>query len=133
MGGKLIKSFLKNLKDYLGYLMKVGFGELLIQFLTLVIILLLSCFVYVPIGLIEDIIISAMGFLGQVVNDNTYLILDLVFKIISFICAMFAFIYLFNKRYDDIEKMKNDLKNKDIKESNNTKRQNIDIELPKEK
>lgn len=131
--GKLIKTFLKNLKDYLSYLMKVGFGDLLIQFLTLVIILLLSCFIYVPIGLIEDIIISAMGFLGQVVNDKTYQILDLVFKIISFIFAMFAFMYLFNKRYDDIQKLKNDLKYKGNKQNNNKKREVVDIELPKEK
>ena len=131
--GKLIKTFFKNLKDYLSYLMKVGFGDLLIQFLTLVIILLLSCFIYVPIGLIEDIIISAMGFLGQVVNDKTYQILDLVFKIISFIFAMFAFMYLFNKRYDDIQKLKNDLKYKGNKQNNNKKREVVDIELPKEK
>lgn len=131
--GKLVKSFFKNLKDYLSYIMKVGFGELFIQFLTLVIILLLSCFIYVPIGLIEDIIISAMNFLGQVVSENTYQVLDLVFKIISFICAMFAFMYLFNKRYNDVQKLKNNLKNKDTSENDNAKRVVEEVELPKEK
>lgn len=131
--GNLVKSFFKNLKDYLSYIMKVGFGELFVQFLTLVIILLLSCFIYVPIGLIEDIIISAMNFLGQVVSENTYQVLDLVFKIISFICAMFAFMYLFNKRYNDVQKLKNNLKNKDTSENDNAKRVVEEIELPKEK
>lgn len=131
--GKLVKSFFKNLKDYLSYIMKVGFGELFVQFLTLVIILLLSCFIYVPIGLIEDIIISAMNFLGQVVNENTYQVFDLVFKIISFICAMFAFMYLFNKRYNDIQKLKNNLKNKNNSENDNAKRVVEEVELPKEK
>lgn len=131
--GKLVKSFFKNLKDYLSYIMKVGFGELFIQFLTLVIILLLSCFIYVPIGLIEDIIISAMSFLGQVVSENTYQVLDLIFKIISFICAMFAFMYLFNKRYNDVQKLKNNLKNKDNSENDNAKRVVEEVELPKEK
>lgn len=131
--GKLVKSFFKNLKDYLSYIMKVGFGELFIQFLTLVIILLLSCFIYVPIGLIEDIIISAMSFLGQVVSENTYQVLDLIFKIISFICAMFAFMYLFNKKYNDVQKLKNNLKNKDNSENDNAKRVVEEVELPKEK
>lgn len=133
----MIKEFLKNLKQYLNYLMKVGFGDLFIQFIILVIILVLACFVCVPISLIQDIVVSFMDFGGQAISDGLYNSINLVFKIINFVVVMAAFMYLFNKRYDDVKKMEEDLKKQEKvkkKTDNDVKKQKPeDIDLPKEK
>lgn len=138
--GNFIKKFFKNLKDYLGYIMKVGFIDLLIQFISLVILLVLSCFICVPIGLIQDVVISAVS-MGSAVNDKIYNIIDLVFKIINFVSVMIGFMYLFNKKYDNVQKMKEELMQEEDKKKNmgsenkydsSVKDIEEDMELPKE-
>ena len=133
--GNFIKSFFKNLKDYLSYIMKVGFGDLLIQFISLLILLLLSCFICVPIGLIQDIVISAVS-LGNAVGDKTYNLIDLAFKIINFVSVMICFMCLFNKKYDNVQKMKDELKKQEEEKNNEKHDDNAgsiqeDVELPK--
>ena len=118
---KLMKNFGSNVKKYVDYIMKLGFGELFIQFLILVIILVLACFVYVPVGLVQDLIWNIVNIAGNmsVIVFNVY---NVIFGVISFILAALAFMYLFNKRYDDVQK--------EIKEQKN-KKEVGNIDLPK--
>ena len=120
---KLMKNFGSNVKKYVDYIMKLGFGELFIQFLILVIILVLACFVYVPVGLVQDLIWNIVNIAGNmsVIVFNVY---NVIFGVISFILAALAFMYLFNKRYDDVQK--------EIKEQKN-KKEVGNIDLPKMK
>lgn len=132
-----MKNFLRNLKQYINYIMKVNFKDLLVNVVILGCIVLLSVLVYLPVGLIEDLIRSFivvwMPFEGIPAVLFTW-----TFSLISFICAVISFIYLFNKRFDDIEAFKDQVSNpnKSIKkEIFNSKKvsEEEDIELPKEK
>lgn len=132
-----MKKFLKNLKQYINYIMKVSFKDLLINVVILCCIVLLSVLVYLPVGIIEDLIRSFIvvwiHFEGVPAVLFTW-----TFKLISFICAVITFIYLFNKRFDDIEAFKEQVSNpkKSIdNEMVNTKVkvEEEEIELPKEK
>ena len=118
----MFKDFFKNLKNYLSYIMKVGFGELFIQFLTLVIILLISLFVYIPLGLIQDLVVTFFSTIGLTLGETGYLVLNLIFKSVELVVAICCFVYLFNKRYEDFKKAeeekKNDIKDLDNKEDN---------------
>ena len=118
----MFKDFFKNLKNYLSYIMKVGFGELFIQFLTLVIILLISLFVYIPLGLIQDLVVTFFSTIGLTLGETGYLVLNLIFKSVELVIAICCFVYLFNKRYEDFKKSeeekKNDIKDLDNKEDN---------------
>lgn len=118
--GNLLKNFLKNLKEYLSYIMKVGFIDLFAQFFTLLIILLLACFLCVPLGLLQDVIVSALRLSGSSANA-LYNLIDLLFKIVSLVCVLVGFMYLFNKRYDDVQKMKDDLKKQEEKQEEKEK------------
>jgi len=119
----MLKDFLKNLKNYINYIMKLGFGELFVQFLILLIIVVISCFIYIPIQLIQDLLLSLIVLFvdGNSVVISVY---NILFKVISTACILLCFVYLFNKRYSDVEKEIKEKKNKPVGE---------DIELPKMK
>ena len=99
----MLKDFLKNLKNYFSYIMKLGFGELFVQFLILLVIVVISCFIYIPIQLIQDLLLSILVLF---IDGNSAVIpvYNVIFKVISTVCIFLGFIYLFNKRYDDVEK-----------------------------
>ncbi len=120
---KMMKDFGGNVKKYIDYIMKLGFGELFIQFLILVIILVLACFVYVPVGLVQDLLWSIVNIMGNI-PVIVFSIYNIVFSLLSFVLAALAFMYLFNKRYSDVEK--------EIKEQKD-KKEGKSIELPKMK
>lgn len=131
-----MKKFLKNLKQYVDYIMKVNFKDLLINIVILGCIVLLSIFVYLPVGLIEDLIRSFIV-VWMPLEGTGAVLFTWTFSLISFICAVIAFIYLFNKRFEDMETFKEQLANDKSKDSNvNTKKKEIveeEIELPKQK
>ncbi len=120
---KMMKDFGGNVKKYIDYIMKLGFGDLFIQFLILVIILVLACFVYVPVGLVQDLLWSIVNIMGNI-PVIVFSIYNIVFSLLSFVLAALAFMYLFNKRYSDVEK--------EIKEQKD-KKEGKSIELPKMK
>lgn len=126
----MIKNFLSNLKKYFDYIMTVNFGELFINVLILLCILLLSTFVFVPIGLIEGLLRDFIQLFA--VLPNLFLnIYSWIFTLISTICSFLAFIYLFNKRFEDIEGLKKQINNKaPVKE---VKKEEEKLELPKAK
>jgi len=123
---KLIKDFGKNLKDYVQYLMKVDFKELFVNTVILLCIVLLSTFVYMPISIIRDLIsdLVKIFFTVPVIVTSIY---TWVVSLISFILCLIAFMYLFNMRFADV------LRAKEEKEGKKIIVKGDELELPKEK
>jgi predicted tellurium resistance membrane protein TerC len=111
--------------------MTINFGELFINVLILLCILVLSTFVFVPVGLVQSLIRDFILLFGSM--SNLFLsIFDWVFTLISTVLAATAFIYMFNKRFDDLDLLKKQINNKQVKEVE-PKKEEEKIELPKEK
>ncbi len=95
----MLSNFMYNLKMYLKYIVKVGFKELFFDVLILVLMAVIASFVYVPVGLVQDLIrtlvISFVPLNG--VGASIYIWIFLLLKVIL---SLLAFIYLFNMRYD---------------------------------
>ena len=53
-----LKKFGKNLKEYLKYIAGLKLGELLINFVVLVILIAIASFVYIPVNVVFDLIRS---------------------------------------------------------------------------
>ena len=132
-----LKKFFKNVKSYIDYIMKLGFKDLFVNFVEIIVLVILASLIYLPIGLIDDLLFQVISI---VINSSVIFvkIYDLIFSILSAILAMFAFIYMFNIRYEDIEKIrnnKNDVSRLKL-EKNDKAKQNVvleEIELPKKK
>lgn len=127
---KLFVNFKGNFKKYIDYIMSVNFGELFINVLILICILLLSTFVFVPIGMVESIIRDFIGLFGGMPNFLSSLI-KFIFTVISTIVSVLAFVYLFNKRFEDIEAFKKQMNEKP--EEKVVKKDEEELELPKTK
>ena len=128
---KMLIDFKKNLKQYIDYLMSVDFGELFINVLILICILLLSTFLFVPVGMIESIIRDFINLFGDLPN-LFYSIYSWLFTVISTIISALAFVYMFNKRFEDIETFKIQMKEKP-EEKEIKKDKEEELELPKAK
>lgn len=131
----MIKKFVENVKKYCDYLMTVNFGDLFINVLVLICILLLSTFMFVPVGLISTLIRDFIMLFGSI-SDLFLSIYDWIFTLISTVLTFIAFMYMFNKRFEDIEGFKKQIKeeppiNLDTKDNKESKEN--DMELPKEK
>lgn len=127
----MFKKFVSNVKNYVNYLMTVNFGDLFINVLILLCILVLSTFIFVPVGLVQILIRDFILLFGSM--NNLFLsIYDWIFTLISTILSVMAYIYMFNKRFDDLDLLKKQLDNKHVKEVEPKKDEEI-IELPKEK
>lgn len=137
----MIKSFLKNIKSYIDYIMTLGFKDLFRHFISLVVVILISLIVYIPIGLVRDFIIEAFGSLVTNPPIIVITIIGIVFDAICIVSAVLCFIYMFNRRYSEVYKEeiakssnKNDLKYNDINIKDEVKLESENsIELPKEK
>lgn len=127
---KLFVNFKGNFKKYIDYIMSVNFGELFINVLILICILLLSTFVFVPIGMVESIIRDFIGLFCGMPNFLSSLI-KFIFTVISTIVSVLAFVYLFNKRFEDIEAFKKQMNEKPGEKV--VKKDEEELELPKTK
>ena len=134
---KLILSFGKNIKSYIDYIMTLGFKDLFRHFISLVVVVLISLLIYVPVGLIKDIIFDTIGMLMLNAPVLLYNIIGIVFDVISLISALILFMYMFNRRYNEVytEEIS---KSKDVKVNNQVTEEVVNkevenIELPKEK
>ncbi len=127
---EMIKKFGINFKKYFDYLMSVNFGDLFVNVLILICILLLSTFVFVPVGLVEGLLRDFIQLFVTLpaVFLNIYAWL---FTLISTLFAVLSFIYLFNKRFEDIEAFKKQLKEKPV--TKETKKVEEELELLKTK
>lgn len=127
---EMFGKFKVNFKKYFDYLMTVNFGDLFINVLILLCIIVLSTFLFIPVGLVEslirDFILLFVDLPSMVLSIYAW-----VFTLISTVLAFLAFVYLFNKRFDDIEAFKKQLKEKPVaKEANNEEEELV---LPKTK
>lgn len=117
----MFKNFIKNLKEYVDIILKLNFGELFVYSLELILIVLLSLLMYIPVGLIEDLVRTVcLAIIPDV--EVVLTIINIVFKIISLGIFVIVFIYLFNGRYNDLKK---DIKEK--KEKSSKKEENIEL------
>ena len=119
---ELCKEFIKNLKEYVSYLMKVDFKELFINTIILVCILALATFVYLILSLLT-IFIKFSAIVAAIYHW--------IFKLISFVLAVLAFMYLFNMRFKDVKEK--GLENKVEIKSKNDDGTKTELDLPKKK
>ena len=129
----MLKKFGKRFKDYFSYLMTVDFKELFINVIILLCILLLSSFVFVPVGLVESLIRDFI-FLFITLDSFVLQLYNWLFDLIATLGSVYAFIILFNKRFEDIEAFKKQVKGKpqETKVQEETKKDD-ELELPKTK
>lgn len=128
---KMFINFKGNVKKYIDYLMSVDFGDLFINVLILICILVLSAFVFVPIGMVESIIRDFVNLFGGL-PELFYSIYSWIFNIISFLVFAIAFVYMFNKRFEDIEGLKKQMKEKSVEKVIEKEEKDM-LELPKTK
>ncbi len=101
-----LKKFLKVGKNYIDYIMKLGFSELLVNFIELIILVAISLLVMFPVSAVKVILYSFVSLFTKT-NQMVYLIYNIVFLIINAVISLALFIYMFNKRYEDIESIRN--------------------------
>jgi len=95
----LLKDFIYNLKKYFTFVAKLGFKDLFVNILILLLLIVLGAFAYIPVGLVADLIRS---FIQSFVAFNTIsgAIYSWFFGVISAVCSVLLFAYLFNNRFD---------------------------------
>ena len=128
----MFKKFGTNAKKYCDYLMTVNFTDLFINVLILICILVLSSFVFMPVGLLKTLIRDFI-LLFMDVNGTILSVYDWIFTLISTVLTIVAFIYMFNKRFEDLETLKKQLKEKPQKDIKDTYDNEEELILPKTK
>ena len=86
---------------------------------------------FVPVGLIKTLIRDFILLFGEV-SSLVLSIFDWTFTLISTILTFISFMYMFNKRFEDIEGFKKQIKEPPISLDSNESKED-EIELPKEK
>ena len=132
---KIVKEFLGNLKPYFDYIMTLGFKKLGVHFICLVLISLFALLVYLPIGLVNDFIVTFLGSLFGNVPNIIYGILEIITELVSLVCSFLFFMYMFNQRYKDVYKDEilnsgKDEKEEKVNQMNLNNRNDEKIELP---
>lgn len=134
-----LKSFINNIKQYLGYIATLGFRDLGRHFLSLLLLVIVSLLAYVPVGLVGDFIITIITGVGNV-PVVIYTIVDILIELISLIATVCLFIFMFNKRYTEVYVYEMNVKGKEKKEEvkvyDNKVEQKIELpelDLPKKK
>lgn len=134
-----LKSFINNIKNYLGYIATLGFKDLGRHFLSLLLLIFISLLAYIPVGLVGDFIITMITSVGNV-PSIIYAIVDIVIELISLIAAVYLFIFIFNRRYTElyVDEMngKGKEKKEEVKIYDNRVEQKIELpelDLPKKK
>ena len=125
---KFCKLFFKRAKAYIDYLMKVDFKELFVNVVILFCMIVLAAFMFIPVGIVQDVIRSFIQvFVSMPVTIG--LLYNWVFYLLSFALSILAFMYLFNKRFEDLEAFKTQVKEGNTKEKNDkeTKKEKITI------
>lgn len=132
---KIVKEFLGNLKPYFNYIMTLGFKKLGVHFICLVLISLFALLVYLPIGLINDFIVTLLGSLIGNVPNIIYGILEVITELASLVCSFLFFMHMFNQRYKDVYKDEilnagKEVKNDKVNPADLNKKIEPKIELP---
>ena len=141
----MFKDFMKNGKKYIDYLMGLDFVELFVNVVEIIILILLASLVYLPIGLIQDLLYELLvAVVG--VSETFFKWYTILFRFGTGVIAIIVFIYLFNRRYAKLDKLiekdpMRDRKNKQKEETTEKKEEttkeksedNSKIDLPKKK
>ncbi len=131
-----IKKFGKVVKNYINYIMKLGFKDLLVNFIELIILVVIAALLLFPVDVVKELLFKIITAFTQVSN-GVYKFYDIIFTVIEAAVCFCFFIYMFNKRYEDIDKIrrrKEDNKpNQEVEKTDFQKRNVADeeIELPK--
>ncbi len=137
----MVKDFFKNGKKYLDYIMGLDFTELMITILEIIGLVILAALVYLPIGLVQDLIyeIVRSAFGASEVVFKWYTVL---FRFFTGVVAIIVFMYLFNRRYSKLDELieKDIMRNRKAKEKKehkenegNNEEKKEEIDLPKKK
>lgn len=132
----MVKDFLKNGKEYINYLMKVNFKDLFINTIILLCIIVLSSLIYIPIGFLEDLIRSFIVVFTPF-SGIPAMLYYWFFKLLEYVSCLIAFMFLFNKRFEDLEAFKEQVNGKEgrkiVIKNEKTKQVEEELELPKTK
>lgn len=135
----MFKKFIENGKKYVDYIMKVNFGELFVNVVVLLCLLLLSALAFVPIELVRDIIRSLIVIYVQF-DGTISLLFNWVFYVFSSIMFFISFMFLFNKRFEDLDAFKKQAsgeeskaKREALKQEEKSSKEDEDLDLPKPK
>jgi len=133
----MIKSFFKNGKKYLDYLMKLDFAELLVNVVEIVLLAILAGLVALPIGVFRDLFYSIVKAIGGT-SEAIFNWYNVLFNFFTGIIGIALFMYLFNRRYSKLDELikKDDLRDKKRKEKNKDNKkdeEDVEIDLPKKK
>ena len=104
-----VKRFVPIAKKYFNYLLKLGFKEFFINVIELLLLVIMSCLVYIPIGMVRDILVKLFN-LVIFKNPLFFNLYQLFFTIVSALVAIYVFVRFFNKRYEDISEIRKDRK-----------------------
>lgn len=128
----MINNFFKNVKEYAKYLMKVDFKALFANTVILLCIIVIAAFVYIPVGIVEDLIRSFLevtfGMSGVIVAIYSW-----IFKVIGAACSILAFMWLFNYRFNYVENEVTDPFNGSVPKKEVKKEEKEEMDLPKVK
>lgn len=92
-------NFAYNVKMYAKYISKVGFRELLVDVILLLLLIVLASLVYIPVGMVQELIRSMINSFMPF-SPTIAAFYNAVFIGIGGFCALTFFFYLFNGRYD---------------------------------
>ena len=135
----MFKELLKTGKKYADYLMGLDFSELLINILEILGMAVLAALVYIPFGLFQDLIYELVraSFGTSEVVFRWY---NVIFELVTGLVAVAVFLYLFNRRYSNLDKLieKDPSRHKKHKENTATGEEKkeeakAEIDLPKKK
>lgn len=131
-----IKKFGKVVKNYINYIMKLGFKDLLVNFIELIILVVIAALLLFPVDVVKELLFKIITAFTQVSN-GVYKFYDIIFTVIEAAVCFCFFIYMFNKRYEDIDKIRRRIEdskpNQEVEKTDFQKRNVADeeIELPK--
>ena len=129
--GKMLRDFGRCFKEYIDYIIKVPFGELVFHFFELLIIILMALFTYVPMYLIQDVVLNLIRIFSENLSEVFLDVYAFVFSVIEILIALFAFLYLFYKRYESLKKDKAEGKIENKKEDKKKVPEKNKVDLPK--
>ena len=113
------RKFVPISKRYFQYLLKLDFKEFFMNVVEFLLLVIVSCLVYVPIDMVKDILFKIITLFVR--NDWFYNIYYLFFSIICACLAIYVFVRMFNKRYEDINEIRKNRKETIYKNEDNKK------------
>lgn len=128
----IIKNFFPTLKKYVDYLMNVGYKDLFINTIIIFCLILLAAFVYVPVGLLQDLILTTIQLFINLSGIFSKIYFWL-FHVLSAVCAVLVFMWLFNRRFEDVEKQNQEKEDKKVTKDKVNSDDNFDLPKAKKK